>query len=70
VMFVKSAAGVDAETWEFHRRQGDFSRWVELSIKDRELTGEIAGIEQGDQPFEAAREAIQDAIERRYTLPA
>jgi len=70
VMFVQIAAGVDAETWEFHRRQGDFSRWVELSIKDRELTGEIAGIEQGDQPFEAAREAIQDAIERRYTLPA
>jgi len=70
VMFVQIAAGVDAETWEFHRRQGDFSRWVELSIKDRELTDEIAGIERGDHPFEAAREAIQDAIERRYTLPA
>jgi len=70
VMFVQIAAGVDAETWEFHRRQGDFSRWVELSIKDRELTDEIAGIEQGGQPFEAAREAIQEAIELRYTLPA
>ena len=70
VMFVQIGAGVDGETWEFHRRQGDFSRWIGLSIKDRELTDEITRIEQGDQPFEAAREAIQEAIERRYTLPA
>lgn len=70
ITFLEMGAGVDLETWEHHRRQGDFSRWVELSIKDRELTAEIAGIEQGDQPFEAAREAIQAAIERRYTLPA
>ncbi len=70
VMFVEIGAGVDAETWEFHRRQGDFSRWVGLSIKDRELTDEITSIEQGAQPFEAAREAVQEAIERRYTLPA
>ncbi len=70
VMFVEIGAGVDAETWEFHRRQGDFSRWIGLSIKDRELTDEITAIEQGEQPFEAAREAVQAAIERRYTLPA
>ena len=68
--FLEMGAGIDLETWEYHRRQGDFSRWIELSIKDRELTAEIAGIERGDQPFEAAREAIQAAIERRYTLPA
>ena len=70
VMFVEIGAGVDGETWEFHRHQGDFSRWVELSIKDRELTAEIMAIEQGGQPFEAAREALREAIERRYTLPA
>jgi len=69
VMFVEIGAGVDGETWEFHRRQGDFSRWVGLSIKDRELMDEITEIEQGEQPFEEAREAIQGAIERRYTLP-
>jgi len=69
-MFVEIGAGVDAETWEFHRRQGDFSRWIGLSIKDRELTDEITAIEQGEQPFEAAREAVQAATERRYTLPA
>ena len=70
VMFLEIGAGVDGETWEFHRRQGDFSRWVELSIKDRELTAEIAAIECGGQPFEAARNAVREAIERRYTLPA
>jgi len=41
-----------------------------LSIKDREQTDEITGIEHGDQPFEAAREAIQEMIERRHTMPA
>jgi hypothetical protein len=36
---------VDAATWEFHRGPGDFSRWIGLSVKDRESTAEIADIE-------------------------
>ena len=70
VMFVQMGDGVDEATWQFHRQQGDYSRWTELSIKDRELTAEIAAIETGDMPFDEARVAVHDAIERRYTLPA
>ncbi len=70
MMFLEMADGVDADTWEYHRRQGDYSRWIGLSIKDRELTDMIAQVEQGDLPVDEARAAIRDAIERRYTLPA
>jgi len=70
MMFLEMADGVDADTWNYHRRQGDYSRWVGLSIKDRELTDTISQIEQGDRSVDEARAAIRDAIERRYTLPA
>ena len=70
VMFVQMGDGVDEATWEFHRQQGDYSRWAELSIKDRELTAELAAIETSDLPFDQARAAVHDAIERRYTLPS
>lgn len=70
VMFVQMGDGVDEATWEFHRQQGDYSRWAELSIKDRELTTELAAIETGDMPFDRARAAVHDAIGRRYTQPS
>lgn len=68
-MFVQLADGVDDDTWEFHRRRGDFSRWIESSIKDDDLASEVAALEQDGQPPAAAKPAIRDAIERRYTLP-
>lgn len=42
---IAHGGAVDAATWEFHRRPGDFSRWIGLSVKDRELTAGIADIE-------------------------
>ena len=70
VMFIEMGAGVDEATWEHHRKQGDYSTWIGSSIKDQALTQEVAAIEQGDQPFDAARDAVRTAIEARYTLPA
>ena len=62
--------GVDNETWEFHRRWGDYSRWIALAIKDVELSHEVAEIEQAASPTSDAKAAIRATIERRYTLPA
>ncbi|MDQ2803715.1 MAG: Cof-type HAD-IIB family hydrolase [Pseudomonadota bacterium] len=69
-MFVEMADGVDEETWEWHRRKGDYSRWVGLAIKDHELTEQVAVIEQGGMPTGEAKARLRAEIERRYTLPA
>ena len=68
-LFVQMAEGVDEETWTHHRRQGDYSRWMETCVKDAELAQEVAQIEDSEAPFPEARDAIREAIERRYTAP-
>ncbi len=70
MLFNEMAAGVDEATWEFHRHRGDYSNWIGTSIKDQDLMQEVAAIEQGQDPFDAARDAVRAAIEARYTLPA
>jgi len=61
--------GVDAETWEFHRRRGDFSAWMRERVKDAELAEEVAAVEQGAEAVDAARAAVRAAVEKRYTAP-
>ena len=39
-MFVELADGVDEATWQWHREHGDYSRWLDSSIKDPELAAE------------------------------
>jgi hypothetical protein len=40
VLFVELAAGVDDDTWLFHLRNGDYARWFEAEIGDRDLADE------------------------------
>ncbi|MGF6969838.1 hydroxymethylpyrimidine pyrophosphatase-like HAD family hydrolase [Paraburkholderia sp. WC7.3g] len=70
VLFVEIAEGVDAATWEFHRRRGDYSRWFEQQIGDADLAEEARGIEQ-DSALDAAQSLarIRAAIHARYTRP-
>ncbi len=68
--FLQLGDGIDEPSWEFHRRRGDYSRWIGLAIKDADLAREIAAVEQDASPPAAARAALRQAIERRYTLPA
>jgi len=70
VMFLEMADGVDDATWNWHRERGDFSQWVETSIKDHDLTAELRGVEQSVLAADEARQQVRNAIERRYTLPA
>ena len=70
VMFLEMADGVDDETWAWHRDRGDFSAWVESSIRDVDLAAELRGIEASRMPPDAARQMVRAAVERRYTAPA
>jgi hydroxymethylpyrimidine pyrophosphatase-like HAD family hydrolase len=71
VLFLQMADGVDDGTWEHHRKQGDYSRWLRDQVKDPGLADEVAGIEEvADRDPKETRAAVRAAIEKRYTLPA
>ena len=71
MLFLQLADGVDDETWEYHRRLGDYSKWLRSSIKDEDLAADVARIESLKKvdPL-AGRAQIREVIERDYTLPA
>lgn len=70
IAFADLGDGVDDDTWLFHLRGGHYSQWMRLTVKDRDMAGEIATIEQAnDLSAEESRRLVRDAIERRYTLP-
>jgi hypothetical protein len=69
ILFLDMGDGVDEGTWEFHRRRGDFSGWMQDKVKDADLAAEVAAVEQGDADVAAARAAVRAAVEKRYTAP-
>jgi len=70
-MFIQLAAGVDDRTWLHHLHQQDYSNWLQNSIKDETLAGEVSEIEKTtDLSPTDSRDLIKTAIEKRYTLPA
>jgi hydroxymethylpyrimidine pyrophosphatase-like HAD family hydrolase len=71
ILFNQIAEGIDDETWLFHLQNGDISRWFDTAIKDPELAALAAELARHSQPSVAeTRQAVRDAIEKRYTLPA
>ncbi|MGI0485782.1 HAD-IIB family hydrolase [Pantanalinema rosaneae CENA516] len=71
MMFVQLADGIDQDTWLHHLHQQDYSRWLQVAIKDDELAVEVTEIEQQtDLSAEESRDRVKAAIMQRYTLPA
>jgi HAD superfamily hydrolase (TIGR01484 family) len=70
-MFAQLAEGVDEETWDFHLRRADYSRWLRDSVKDQSIADEVDKIERNRElPATASRAQILDAIRKHYTAPA
>jgi HAD superfamily hydrolase (TIGR01484 family) len=68
MLFVQLGEGVDEETWQFHRRAHDFSKWFREMIKDDELAAEAAAIEDDPQvDAEESRKRILASVTQRYT---
>src|SRR5690606_12091125 len=45
-MFAQIADGVDDETWLYHLRRGDYSRWFGGAVKDAYMAEQAAQIER------------------------
>ncbi len=69
-LFMQMAEGVDSDTWSYHLKRNDYSRWLRDAVKDGDLASEVLDIERAAEPVEASRANLRRAIERRYTLPA
>jgi len=70
-VILQLAQGVDDDTWLFHLRRGDYSRWLRDAINDGELADEAARLEaDGAQDAASSRQAICGLVNRRYTAPA
>lgn len=69
-IFSQLAQGIDDETWLFHLRRGDYSRWFRDSIRDVQLAEESERIERRHDlaPWQT-RQMICELIHARYTLP-
>jgi hypothetical protein len=69
--FLQMGEGVDEETWLYHARNGDYSRWFATMIKDDELAATAREIEQNGSPGVAeGRKKLRAAVESRYTAAA
>ncbi|MDQ3991480.1 MAG: HAD-IIB family hydrolase [Actinomycetota bacterium] len=71
MIFLQMADGVDDDTWTFHLRRGEYSRWFRRMIKDQDLAAKAEKVEQDDTLApEESRTRIREAVEEGYTLPA
>jgi hypothetical protein len=69
-LFCQIAEGVDKQTWMFHLRRGDYSRWFREVIKDSRLADEAQRIERRQDLLpQHSRPLIGEMIHCRYTLP-
>ena len=69
--FLQMMDGVDDETWVFHLRNHEPSRWFREAIKSRELAEAAEEIErEAELPPAQSRRLIREAVESRYTLAA
>jgi phosphoglycolate phosphatase (TIGR01487 family) len=70
-LFCHIGRGIDEETWLFHLRRGDYSRWIRDSVKDRDLAEVVRQVEErSDNDPKDSRKRICDAIEAKYSLSA
>jgi len=66
MLFIHLAEGIDTDTWLFHLRRKDFTKWFRDSVHDEELASVGEEAEALKDP-EASRKHIVDFIAQKYT---
>jgi HAD superfamily hydrolase (TIGR01484 family) len=62
-LFLQIGMGVDEETWEYHRRRGDFSRWLRESVRNERAAEAVALVERMPEiDARRSRELVRDAL--------
>jgi len=62
-LFVQIGRGVDDETWLYHLRERDYSRWLRTVLGEDGVSARVAAIEAEGGSAERTRERIAAAIE-------
>lgn len=66
-IFMQIADGVDEETWSYHLKLHDYSKWFREQIKDEDLAVDITEIENdASLSAEESKRKIRDRIEKVY----
>lgn len=69
-LFIQSAEGIDDDTWNFHLRRGDYSRWFKEVIKDEDLAAAAQEVEKMREASpKETRKLVRQQIEKRYSAP-
>ena len=69
-VFCQIAEGIGEDTWMFHLRRHDYSRWMRDVIRNRDLAAAVEDIERRvDLNPAQTRALVCAAVEARYTLP-
>ncbi len=70
IRFCELAAGVDAETWEYHLRQGEYAEWIRVRIGNADLAADIDAIakrvDSRELEIDESRREVCAAIGRYY----
>jgi hypothetical protein len=70
-IFMQVGEGVDDKTWQYHLRNGDYSRWFRDVIKDEELAKRAEKLRQnGKIPPAESRARLFDLIRQKYAHEA
>jgi len=67
IIFMQLAEGVDDETWMFHLKQHDYSKWFKEAVHNEELADLIRDIETRETDAEISKNKIIKLIAKRYT---
>ena len=69
--FLQMMDGVDDETWMYHLRRGEYSKWFRENIKSPNLAADAERIEKAPNvSADESRKQMKEIIETRYTAPA
>ncbi|MEX6686149.1 HAD-IIB family hydrolase [Danxiaibacter flavus] len=65
--FMQLAEGVDDDTWLFHLRNHDYSKWMSDKVNDNALAEQVERVENMEPDALASRESISKLIQLHYT---